>query len=93
MKEYEEGLLSSSGNPEIVKTPYPSTARQRGMLATILFLLFVSLCADTMLFPFFPKIAVEKGLSSIQIGAVFSSYELARFVFSPVFGSLVSKIL
>ena len=68
----------------------PSKARQCGMLFTVLCLQFLSLCADTSIFPFFPAIAKVKGLTTTQMGFVFSCYELSRCIFSPVFGSLVS---
>ena len=89
MDNEKQELLVESNEPEKKETQYPSIAKQRAMLFTTLLLLFISLCADTMLFPFFPKIAADKGLSNVEIGAVFSAYELARFIFSPIFGSLV----
>ena len=54
-----------------------------------LFIQFWSLCSDTAINVFFGEISLSKGLSYSQIGTVFSSYDLARFMSSPVAGSLV----
>lgn len=42
--------------------------------------------------PFFPKEAAEKGLSDIATGFVFSFYALVMFLTSPIFGKIVRKI-
>lgn len=66
-----------------------SLGKQRLMLITVLTLQFGSLCADTAIFPFFPAVARKKGLTEIEIGLVFSSYEFSRFAAYPVYCSLV----
>jgi len=63
--------------------------REYLLLGVLLFSQFVALCTDTFLFPFFPQEAKSKGLSNVEIGAVFSSFEFARFVTAPVLGYLV----
>ena len=80
-----ETLLEQSTTKEVK----PSRSKQKGMLITVLFLQFCSLCADTIIYPFFPSIAKEKGLNNSEIGGIFSAYELSRCVTSPIFGSLV----
>lgn len=40
--------------------------------------------------PFFPKEASEKGLSDVLSGFVFSFYALIMFLTSPIFGKIVS---
>ena len=75
------------------KEPELSRTKQRGILATILFLQFCSLCADTIIFPFFPSVAKRKGLSNTEIGVIFSSYDFSRCITSPLFGSLVSILI
>lgn len=67
-----------------------SVARQRGMLFIILSLQGLALCESTTVFPFFPAVAKVKGLSALQMGIVFSSYSVARSIFSPICGSIVS---
>ena len=88
--EVKKSLLEHNGNTETKKKDHPSKARQCGMLFTVLCLQFLSLCADTSIFPFFPAIAKVKGLTTTQMGFVFSCYELSRCIFSPVCGSLGS---
>jgi len=63
--------------------------REYLLLGVLLFSHFVALCTDTFLFPFFPQEAKSKGLSHVEIGTVFSSFEFARFVTAPVLGYLV----
>ena len=58
-------------------------------LITTLSIQFWVQCSDTAIFVFFATTAREKGLSYSQIGIVFSSYDLARFILSPAAGSLV----
>ena len=55
-----------------------------------LFIQFWALCSDSVITVFFGNVARSKGLSYSQIGIVFSSYDLARFISSPLAGSLVS---
>ncbi|KAF6022357.1 hypothetical protein EB796_019345 [Bugula neritina] len=62
--------------------------REYLLLGVLLFSHFVALCTDTFLFPFFPQEAKSKGLSHVEIGTVFSSFEFARFVTAPVLGYL-----
>ena len=88
--EVKKSLLKRNDTSEPKEKDYPSKARQCGMLFTVLCLQFLSLCADTCIFPFFPAIAEVKGLTTTQMGFVFSCYELSRCIFSPIFGSLVS---
>jgi MFS family permease len=40
--------------------------------------------------PFFPREAAEKGLSETLSGFVFSFYALVMFLTSPIFGKIVS---
>jgi len=63
--------------------------REYLLLSVLLFSQFVTLCTDTFLFPFFPQEAKSKGLSHVEMGIVFSSFEFARFVTAPVLGYLV----
>jgi len=46
----------------------------------------------SVLAPFFPKVAREKGVSGELVGLVFSGYPIAAFVVSPLMGVLVTKI-
>ena len=87
--EVEKLLSDQSTDMTTAEKEYRSKSKQRGMLFTVLCLQFLSLCADTSIFPFFPSVAGVKGLTTTQMGFVFSCYELSRCIFSPIFGSLV----
>ncbi|KAF6035980.1 hypothetical protein EB796_005712 [Bugula neritina] len=63
-----------------------------GLLLLVVLTQALVLSADTFLYPFFPEIALAKGISRTYIGIVFSAYKLARFATSPIAGSLVSKV-
>lgn len=66
-----------------------SIARQRAMLATIIGLQFFTSCFNTCAYPFYPEVATNKGLTSTEIGVVYSSYDIARVITSPIAGALV----
>lgn len=46
----------------------------------------------SILAPFFPNEAAEKGMSDTMVGFVFSFYALVMFLTSPIFGKLVSLL-
>ncbi|XP_067950209.1 MFS-type transporter SLC18B1-like [Watersipora subatra] len=47
--------------------------------------------ADTMVLPFYPEKALSKGLTMKDVGIVYAVYDLARFIFSPILGSILLK--
>lgn len=67
-----------------------SVRKQRILLLVLLSVQFLTLSVDTVLLPFFPHEGLLKGLTPTTIGIVFAVYELSRFIFSPIFGSMVS---
>ncbi|KAF6022350.1 hypothetical protein EB796_019338 [Bugula neritina] len=87
-QEFEEIISKSQ---ESTKPDLPKH-REYLLVVVLLFSQFVAQCTDTFLFPFFPYKAKNKGLNEIDIGIVFSSFELARFVTAPVLGYLLSWI-
>uniref|UniRef100_A0A1Y1NFI9 Major facilitator superfamily (MFS) profile domain-containing protein n=4 Tax=Photinus pyralis TaxID=7054 RepID=A0A1Y1NFI9_PHOPY len=50
---------------------------------------FMCFCSMSIMAPFFPKEATEKGLSNTLSGFVFSFYALVMFVTSPIFGKIL----
>ena len=86
--DQEKPLLNPTENKEIEL----SKARQRIVLITVLCLQFLTICADTIIFAFFPSVAKKKGLNNTEIGGIFSSFAFSRFITSPVFGSLVRQV-
>ena len=83
-------LLETEDHLDKPESQLPSINIQRAMMFIVLFLQLCSICADTLLFPLFPTTALDKGLTALDIGFVFSSFDFSRFLFCPVFGSLVS---
>jgi len=98
MHESEEQVFKGLLEEEDTDTKRPfgketdhslTKCREYLLLGVLLFSQFVALCTDTFLFPFFPQEAKSKGLSNVEIGTIFSSFEFARFVTAPVLGYLV----
>lgn len=51
---------------------------------------FLSFCAMSIMAPFYPKEATERGMSETVSGLVFGIYGLTMFLTSPVVGKIVS---
>lgn len=85
----EETKQNTEGDEDYEHPNELSKHKQRILIASVLCLQFASLCVDTAIFPFFPEVGRENGLTVTQIGIVFSAYDFARFVVSPICGSLV----
>ncbi|XP_067950835.1 MFS-type transporter SLC18B1-like [Watersipora subatra] len=66
-----------------------STAKKYTIIVILLFLQFMARAADTMVFPFYPEKALAKGLTMKDVGIVYAVYDLARFIFSPILGSIL----
>ncbi|KAF6026247.1 hypothetical protein EB796_015453 [Bugula neritina] len=84
MLEPEEQEFKSLLEEEDTKRPFGkrtdhslTKCREYLLLGVLLFSQFVALCTDTFLFPFFPQEAKSKGLSHVEIGTIFSSFEFA----------------
>lgn len=65
---------------------------QKMTLVSIALVDFMSFCSMSIMAPFFPREAAEKGLSDTLSGFVFSFYALVMFVTSPIFGKTLPKI-
>ncbi|KAG5892966.1 hypothetical protein JTB14_015011 [Gonioctena quinquepunctata] len=63
--------------------------RQKMTLISIALVDFMSFCSMSIMAPFFPKEASEKGLSDTLSGFVFSFYALVMFIASPIFGKII----
>ncbi|XP_067945335.1 MFS-type transporter SLC18B1-like [Watersipora subatra] len=95
-KQHKDGtdeaatLLDRSSEADSSKDITSIKVKHHSMLIIIVALIFFSYCIDTLLFPFFPNTAIEKGLSSAEIGVVFAAFDFARFVTAPIAGSMFS---
>ncbi|XP_026484809.1 MFS-type transporter SLC18B1-like [Vanessa tameamea] len=66
--------------------------RQRLTLASLALVDFMSFCSMSIMAPFFPREATDKGLSETMCGIVFSFYAVVMFLTSPFFGKYLPKI-
>lgn len=63
--------------------------------ATLLMLcsaIFFAGCGFSMIAPFFPRVATDKGMTEIEFSMVFSTFELVMFIFSPIFGNFLTRL-
>lgn len=80
---------AGAGDSEGTEQAFPSVHKQRAILLVIIGLQFCSICGETVIYPFFTKVALDRGLTPLQMGLVFSSFDLSRFVSSAIYGSMV----
>ncbi|XP_074027066.1 MFS-type transporter SLC18B1 isoform X2 [Leptinotarsa decemlineata] len=90
IRRIRERLLRANSHlvPSTVKS---FTRRQKLTLVSIALVDFMSFCSMSIMAPFFPKEASEKGLSDTLSGVVFSFYALVMFISSPFFGKILPK--
>ena len=69
-----------------------SKSRQYVLLLSLVTVNFCMQMIDSSLYPFFPEAAKRKGLMEANIGIIFASYDICRFLGSPLSGILVSRI-
>ncbi|XP_049855808.1 MFS-type transporter SLC18B1-like [Schistocerca gregaria] len=65
------------------------TRMQKLTLTSLALVDFTSFCSMSIMAPFFPKEAAQKGMSDTISGLVFSFYALVMFISSPVFGKIL----
>lgn len=78
--------------------PQPSqlrlfTRKQKLTLTSLALVDFMSFCSMSIMAPFFPREASQKGMNDLTSGFVFSFYAFIMFISSPVFGKIVSVII
>ena len=86
----KETLLKQDTQQDEYQENKLSKVRELSMMFTLLFVQYIALCSDGIIFPFFPLIAAKRGINSLSIGVVFASYDVSRFIGSLAFGSMVS---
>ncbi|KAJ9595194.1 hypothetical protein L9F63_013503, partial [Diploptera punctata] len=85
-----ERLLRTQPHPE--PGPVRHFSRTQKLTLTSLALVdFISFCSMSIMAPFFPKEAFQKGMSETVSGLVFSFYALVMFVSSPLFGKILPR--
>ncbi|XP_050308679.1 MFS-type transporter SLC18B1-like [Anthonomus grandis grandis] len=90
IRRIKERLLRTNSHlqPSAIRS---FTGVQKMTLAMLSLVDFFCFCSMSIMAPFFPKEAAEKGLSDTVSGIVFSFYALVMFVSSPVFGKILPK--
>ncbi|XP_076257050.1 MFS-type transporter SLC18B1-like isoform X1 [Rhynchophorus ferrugineus] len=68
------------------------TCKQKVSLAILAAADFMSFCSMSIMSPFYPAVAMKKGMSETMSGFVFGYYALVVFLSSPVFGKILPKI-
>ncbi|KAF5270508.1 hypothetical protein FQA39_LY08386 [Lamprigera yunnana] len=77
-------------HPGIERSIFKHFSRNQKMTLLSLALVdFMCFCSMSLMAPFFPKEAAEKGLSNTLSGFVFSFYALIMFISSPIFGKIL----
>ena len=88
----EDSYITATPADNSIPTDFSKISRKKELLIifSILLVVFVGTAVDMLPIPFFPTEAKKRGIAETQIGLIFASYDLARFVFSPLSGILVS---
>ncbi|KAL3889994.1 hypothetical protein ACJMK2_002303, partial [Sinanodonta woodiana] len=68
------------------------TRRQKFIFICMGFINFGACTCFSLLAPFFPAEAQQKGATPTEVGLVFGVFQLVIFVSSPVFGNFITKI-
>ncbi|KAI4464400.1 major facilitator superfamily [Holotrichia oblita] len=91
IRRIRERLLRTNSHiqPSAIKSFSKS---QKMTLVSLAIVDFLSFCSMSIMAPFFPKEASEKGLSDVLSGFVFSFYALVMFLTSPIFGKILPKV-
>lgn len=85
--------MISRTNSRLERSTFKSFTRKQKLTLTSLALAdFISFCSMSIMAPFFPREAAEKGLSDTLSGFIFSFYALVVFLTSPIFGKIVSYL-
>ncbi|XP_067943440.1 MFS-type transporter SLC18B1-like [Watersipora subatra] len=89
----DDGTEPLFANEPDMKNSLPDTNSNKkyGMLLFLMFLQCLSRGSDTLLYPFYPEVARAEGVTMAYIGLIYSAYDLARFIFSPFFGTILTK--
>ncbi|CAG9863397.1 unnamed protein product [Phyllotreta striolata] len=90
VRRIQERLIRASGTEDTTSLRNLSRS-QKMTLASLALVDFMSFCSTSIMAPFFPREAHEKGVSATFTGLVFSFYALVMFISSPIFGKITPK--
>lgn len=90
VRRIQERLLRANGQVDTSSLRNLSRS-QKMTLVSLALVDFMSFCSTSIMAPFFPREANEKGMSETFTGLVFSFYALVMFISSPIFGKIIPK--
>ncbi|KAJ8978906.1 hypothetical protein NQ317_008885 [Molorchus minor] len=90
--EDDTNLVESSQQQEGKRERGKFTVRQKIALMMLGAADFMSFCSMSIMAPFYPKEAANKGMTESMAGFVFGYYALVVFLSSPIFGKLLPKL-
>lgn len=86
-----ERLLRTQARPQPAAIRH-FTHTQRMTLVSLALVDFISFCSMSIMAPFFPKEAADKGMSETVSGFVFGFYAFIMFLSSPFFGKVLPSV-
>ena len=54
--------------------------QSRGLVINLLTIVFLTFCIDVCLIAYFTDMSLERGLGEAQVGIIYSSYDISRFI-------------
>ncbi|XP_030830751.1 MFS-type transporter SLC18B1 isoform X2 [Strongylocentrotus purpuratus] len=88
----DERSKSASEEDEVLKEPSKLTKSQVLIFISLAVSIFLDQASFSVLAPFFPREAKEKGVSGLQIGFIFGAFALVNVIFSPIFGKFLPRL-
>ncbi|XP_031570582.1 MFS-type transporter SLC18B1-like [Actinia tenebrosa] len=88
----DEEKAKETTTVEPVEVKIWGTARQKLTIVCLAVVYFATCAAFSVLSPFFPKEAANKGASGTVIGLIFGVYSLVSFLVSPLIGVIIPKV-
>ncbi|CAH1183607.1 unnamed protein product [Phaedon cochleariae] len=84
--------LVSGEVDEIKSSKKKFSNRQKGCMLMLALADFMSFCSMSIMAPFYPKEAANKGMTESMAGVVFGYYAMIVFLSSPIIGKILPKV-
>lgn len=89
---FEEEVNEDEDEPvDTKRKKRPLTFKDKLLIVVLSFATLSSTSVFSCLAPFFPSEATKKGLGKLEVGIIFSIYELIMFAVSPIYGRYVGE--
>ncbi|XP_049821942.1 MFS-type transporter SLC18B1-like [Aethina tumida] len=91
--EVEQGKTDvNSNDAKVDEKPKRFTIKQKVALVMLAAADFMCFCSMSIMAPFYPQEAANKGMTESMAGFVFGYYALVVFLTSPIFGKILPKL-